>query len=209
MFVGFKPRNQCWQNKSPLYVALFNFRKSLKVVLNLIFKPCCCLLPSDLHWEWGCLLLLLFLFFQALPALPSCADCVSESVWVDRAYIRSISCTCLSRLRTSSYTDKPVTIFTWKRKRNKWLCTPKLLYQRKEIKDIIYCLLWVPNIAVDHVHWSQWKTPFHRHWMVWIQLPHSLLPYLFLLNWEVVIHEQLNQRVFVDRHADIHPQRHT
>lgn len=130
--MGFKPRNQCWQNKSPLYVALFNFRKSLKVVLNLIFKPCCCLLPSDLHWEWGCLLLLLFLFFQALPALPSCADCVSESVWVDRAYIRSISCTCLSRLRTSSYTDKPVTIFTWKRKRNKWLCTPKLLYQRKK-----------------------------------------------------------------------------
>lgn len=120
------------------------------VVLNLIFKPCCCLLPSDLHWEWGCLLLLLFLFFQALPALPSCADCVSESVWVDRAYIRSISCTCLSRLRTSFYTDKPVTIFTWKRKRSKWLCTPKLLYQRK--KNQRHHLL--STLGTKHCCWS-------------------------------------------------------
>ncbi|XP_054043893.1 ankyrin repeat and SOCS box protein 11 isoform X5 [Rissa tridactyla] len=61
-------------------------------------------------------LVLAFFSPQVLLALPSCAGCASESIWVGRAYMQSTSCTCLSHLRTFFFIDKSVTIFTPEKK---------------------------------------------------------------------------------------------
>lgn len=68
--------------------------------------------------------------------------------------MQSLSCTCLSHLRTFFYTDKFVTIFTLEKKEEQMVVYSKILYQRKKkkIKDIIYCLLWVPNTAAECVN---------------------------------------------------------
>lgn len=91
----------------------------------------------------------------------------------------------------------------WKRKRNKWLFTRKLLQQRKKIKDIIYCLLCIPNISCYVT--VQIENTFSSRMILRIQFPHSLLPNPLTPAWEVEVHEQLTWPVFVDARAHIHP----
>lgn len=102
---------------------------------------------------------ILFYFFQVLPALPSCAGCVSENVWVGRAYMQSLSCTCLSHLRTFFYTDKFVTIFTLEKKEEQMVVYSKILYQRKK-KNQRHHLLY--TLGTKHCCWMCKSKPMEN-----------------------------------------------
>lgn len=117
---------------------------------------------------------LAFFFPQVLPALPSCADCASENIWVGRAYMQSTSCTCLNHLRTFFFIDKSVTIFTLEKKEEQMAFYSKIITAKKKIKDIIYCLLWIPNISCYVT--MQIENTFSSRMILWIQFPHNLLP---------------------------------
>lgn len=61
--------------------------------------------------------------------------------------MQSTSCTYLSHLRTFSFIDKSVTIFTLEKKEEQMVVYSKTIISKKKIKDIIYCLLWIPKIS--------------------------------------------------------------
>lgn len=85
---------------------------------------------------------------QALPALPSCAGCVSGGTWAARAYTQCPSCACPSHWRTSSFIGSSVTAFRLEKEEEQFVVYSKItIAKKKKIKGIIYCLLWLPNIG--------------------------------------------------------------
>lgn len=117
-------------------------------MLDLSCKSCWCLLLWLIPVVGLRVLILAFYPSpQVLPALPSCAGCVSESIWAGPAYTQCTSCTCLSHLRTSSCTDRSVTVVRLEKKEEQIVVYSKIITSKKKIKGIIYCLLWLPNIS--------------------------------------------------------------
>lgn len=117
-----------------MYLALPDFSKSLcsswsDFQILPVFTAFCLILMMG----GACSCLFLFVS-QVLPALLSCADCVSESIWVGHACMQSESCTCRSHLRTFSFIDKSVTIFTLEKKEEQMVVYSKVIISKKKSK---------------------------------------------------------------------------
>lgn len=97
----------------------------------------------------------------------------------------------------------------WKGKRNTWLFTPGLLYQRKKTSKASFTVFCGYQTLAAMRQWKL-KTPFHGPWMVlWIQFPHKLLPHRLKPAWEVLVCKQITWHVFVDAQAHIHSPTYT
>lgn len=131
---------------------------------------------------------------QALPALPSCAGCVSGGTWAARAYTQCPSCACPSHWRTSSFIGSSVTAFRLEKEEEQFVVYSKItIAKKKKSKASFTVFCGYQTLAM----W-QWKlkTPLHRQWMLLsTQCPHNLLSHQVTPAWEVLVCKQFTWHV--------------
>lgn len=131
---------------------------------------------------------------QALPALPSCAGCVSGGTWAARAYTQCPSCACPSHWRTSSFIGSSVTAFRLEKEEEQFVVYSKItIAKKKKSKASFTVFCGYQTLAM----W-QWKlkTPLHRQWMLLsTQCLHNLLSHQVTPAWEVLVCKQFTWHV--------------